>query len=141
MIKKKIPFNIIFAFLFLGCLLFNFCSKVYTYVVSEKYVGKIIGFSIYQPIYPIIEFVDKNNSIHVLKEKKWFYAFTDDQIKGYEKDLNKEVTILFNASNSSYEYVTFYNYWLTVTNLLTWFCILFFGVIIFELIQSIFFKN
>ena len=139
--KKRIPINIVFAFLFLACLLINFGSKLYTYIVSEKYVGKIIGFSTKPPIYPKIEFVNKDNRVQVLENEEWFYAFADDQIKSYESDLDNEVMLLYNESSSSYEYVTFYNYWLSVATILISFCTLFFGVIFFELIQNAIFKG
>lgn len=142
MLKKKIPFNIVFAFLFLGCLSTNFICKTYTYIVSTKYEGKIIDFSgPYTTIYPIIEILDENNNKQILKNEEWFYFFQDDQLKWYEKDLNKRVTVLYNESRGRYEYVTFLNYWITIRDLLIWFCVLFFGVIFIEIFQIVIFRD
>lgn len=64
--KKKIPFNVVFAFLFLLLIVVNFTYKSVVYFNSYKYEGTIIGFNMLYStqndyIIPTIKFFDENN--------------------------------------------------------------------------------
>lgn len=136
---KRIPLNIVFAFLFLLCFIGTLSYKTYVYFSSEKYTGKIVDFvEDVSYIYPIIEF-EKNKTKVWIEDEKWFYMLHENHSKLREKELNKEVVILKHSVFNTYEYVTFFNFWFTVYDFIIWFCILFFGVFFIELLQSFFY--
>lgn len=143
--KKKIPFNIVFAFLFLLLIVVNFTYKSVVYFSSHKYEGTIIGFNtLYSTknpyIIPTIKFFDENNQQYTLEDYKWAYFIVSDDRGIYREDIGKRVQVLKNRYSNDFEYVTFFNYWLTFYNLVFAFLILVFGVVIIEIIQNLYFR-
>lgn len=140
MIKRKIPHNIVFAFLFLFLLIGNFTYKAIVYFSSEKYEGTIIGFNLMnhtnnQDIIPTIEFTNENNELIRIENHKWAYFINKGYSTKYRENLNKKVTVFKNTFSNEHEYATFFNFWLTVYDLFIAFLILFFGVMFFEILQ------
>lgn len=142
MIKRKIPFNIVFAFLFLSLLIGNFTYKTIIYFSSDKYEGKIIGFNMINnvnnpDVIPTIEFKDENAFTYRVENYKWSYFVNKGYDAKYRNDLNKKVTVLKNVFSNDYEYITFFNYWITLYDIIIAFLILFFGVIFYEITQNL----
>ncbi|NJM79330.1 MAG: hypothetical protein HC854_06405 [Flavobacterium sp.] len=93
--KKKIPFNIVFAFLFLLLLVVNFTYKSVVYFSATKYEGTITGFnSIYSTqnpyINPTIEFTYNKNQHYILEDYKWAYFIISDDRGSYREAFGKK---------------------------------------------------